>query len=135
MLDLLHLSWLHIYFLCACTFKNLCALLMWYFWYCYSYDKFCPFYKSVWMMRNIIHFNTLANQVNFPLPSYTLQHLLCGLFDYSLELAIHVSEFAIQFFLGNVPCMGYFLSIGFCWRWFDGDSDENFILESPNISK
>ncbi|RWW76956.1 hypothetical protein BHE74_00014918 [Ensete ventricosum] len=27
------------------------------------YDKFCPFYKSVWMMRNIIHFNTLANQV------------------------------------------------------------------------
>uniref|UniRef100_A0A0D9WSW8 V-type proton ATPase catalytic subunit A n=1 Tax=Leersia perrieri TaxID=77586 RepID=A0A0D9WSW8_9ORYZ len=26
------------------------------------YDKFCPFYKSVWMMRNIIHFNTLANQ-------------------------------------------------------------------------
>jgi V-type H+-transporting ATPase subunit A len=27
-----------------------------------TYDKFCPFYKSVWMMRNIIHFNTLANQ-------------------------------------------------------------------------
>ncbi|KAG0583743.1 hypothetical protein KC19_3G159700 [Ceratodon purpureus] len=27
-----------------------------------SYDKFCPFYKSVWMMRNIVHFNTLANQ-------------------------------------------------------------------------
>lgn len=26
------------------------------------YDRFCPFYKSVWMMRNIIHFNTLANQ-------------------------------------------------------------------------
>ncbi|THU55512.1 hypothetical protein C4D60_Mb11t07360 [Musa balbisiana] len=26
------------------------------------YDKFCPFYKSVWMMRNIIHFNTMANQ-------------------------------------------------------------------------
>jgi V-type H+-transporting ATPase subunit A len=26
------------------------------------YDKYCPFYKSVWMMRNIIHFNTLANQ-------------------------------------------------------------------------
>ncbi|CAA6669608.1 unnamed protein product [Spirodela intermedia] len=26
------------------------------------YDKFCPFYKSVWMMRNIIYFNTLANQ-------------------------------------------------------------------------
>ncbi|EHA8589816.1 Vacuolar proton pump3 [Cocos nucifera] len=26
------------------------------------YDKFCPFYKSVWMMRNIIHFNSLANQ-------------------------------------------------------------------------
>ncbi|XVE89291.1 hypothetical protein DITRI_Ditri19aG0190800 [Diplodiscus trichospermus] len=26
------------------------------------YDKFCPFYKSVWMMRNIIHFNALANQ-------------------------------------------------------------------------
>ncbi|XP_042415118.1 V-type proton ATPase catalytic subunit A-like [Zingiber officinale] len=26
------------------------------------YDKFCPFYKLVWMMRNIIHFNTLANQ-------------------------------------------------------------------------
>ncbi|XXG64402.1 hypothetical protein AAC387_Pa05g2366 [Persea americana] len=26
------------------------------------YDKFCPFYKSVWMMRNIIHFNDLANQ-------------------------------------------------------------------------
>ncbi|RWW16004.1 hypothetical protein GW17_00020133 [Ensete ventricosum] len=29
------------------------------------YDKFCPFYKSVWMMRNIIHFNNLANQVFF----------------------------------------------------------------------
>ncbi|KAI5054127.1 hypothetical protein GOP47_0030980, partial [Adiantum capillus-veneris] len=26
------------------------------------YDRFCPFYKSVWMMRNIIHFSTLANQ-------------------------------------------------------------------------
>ncbi|XP_043725712.1 V-type proton ATPase catalytic subunit A-like [Telopea speciosissima] len=26
------------------------------------YDKFCPFYKSVWMMRNIIHFSNLANQ-------------------------------------------------------------------------
>ncbi|XP_057968606.1 V-type proton ATPase catalytic subunit A [Malania oleifera] len=26
------------------------------------YDKFCPFYKSVWMMRNIIHFCNLANQ-------------------------------------------------------------------------
>ncbi|KAM0900546.1 hypothetical protein ACQ4PT_020572 [Festuca glaucescens] len=26
------------------------------------YDKYCPFYKSVWMMCNIIHFNTLANQ-------------------------------------------------------------------------
>uniref|UniRef100_A0A0D9VD28 V-type proton ATPase catalytic subunit A n=1 Tax=Leersia perrieri TaxID=77586 RepID=A0A0D9VD28_9ORYZ len=26
------------------------------------YDKYCPFYKSVWMMRNIVHFNTLANQ-------------------------------------------------------------------------
>lgn len=26
------------------------------------YDKFCPFYKSVWMMRNIIHFYSLANQ-------------------------------------------------------------------------
>lgn len=29
------------------------------------YDKFCPFYKSVWMMRNIIHFYNLANQVDF----------------------------------------------------------------------
>jgi V-type H+-transporting ATPase subunit A len=27
-----------------------------------SYDKFCPFYKSVWMMKNIMHFGTLANQ-------------------------------------------------------------------------
>ncbi|OAE26161.1 hypothetical protein AXG93_903s1220 [Marchantia polymorpha subsp. ruderalis] len=26
------------------------------------YDKFCPFYKSVWMMRNMIHFGTLALQ-------------------------------------------------------------------------
>uniref|UniRef100_A0A1S4CXZ2 V-type proton ATPase catalytic subunit A n=1 Tax=Nicotiana tabacum TaxID=4097 RepID=A0A1S4CXZ2_TOBAC len=26
------------------------------------YDKFCPFYKSVWMLRNIIHFYSLANQ-------------------------------------------------------------------------
>ncbi|KAK4375332.1 hypothetical protein RND71_006009 [Anisodus tanguticus] len=26
------------------------------------YDKFCPFYKSVWMLRNIIHFCDLANQ-------------------------------------------------------------------------
>eukprot|EP00850_Spirogloea_muscicola_P018833 SM000177S03166 [mRNA] locus=s177:40740:46647:+ [translate_table: standard] len=26
------------------------------------YDKYCPFYKSVWMMRNIIHFNNLCNQ-------------------------------------------------------------------------
>ncbi|XP_042466236.1 uncharacterized protein LOC122048780 [Zingiber officinale] len=30
--------------------------------FCNRYDKFCPFYKLVWMMRNIIHFNTLANQ-------------------------------------------------------------------------
>jgi hypothetical protein len=28
-----------------------------------SYDKFCPFYKSVWMMKNIMHFGALANQV------------------------------------------------------------------------
>ncbi|GKA11799.1 zinc finger BED domain-containing protein RICESLEEPER 2 [Tanacetum coccineum] len=27
------------------------------------YDKYCLFYKSVWMMRNIIHFYNLANQV------------------------------------------------------------------------
>ncbi|CAM6021112.1 unnamed protein product [Sphagnum compactum] len=27
-----------------------------------SYDKFCPFYKSVWMMKNIMHFGALANQ-------------------------------------------------------------------------
>ncbi|GAA0153336.1 ATP synthase [Lithospermum erythrorhizon] len=27
------------------------------------YDKFCPFYKSVWMMRNIIHFYNLPNQI------------------------------------------------------------------------
>ncbi|KAJ8770229.1 hypothetical protein K2173_011765 [Erythroxylum novogranatense] len=27
-----------------------------------TYDKFCPFYKSMWMMRNIIHFYSLANQ-------------------------------------------------------------------------
>ncbi|KAJ8560159.1 hypothetical protein K7X08_004217 [Anisodus acutangulus] len=26
------------------------------------YDKFCPFYKSVWMLRNIIHFCDFANQ-------------------------------------------------------------------------
>ncbi|KAK6160909.1 hypothetical protein DH2020_004290 [Rehmannia glutinosa] len=26
------------------------------------YDKFCPFYKFVWMMRNIIHFYNSANQ-------------------------------------------------------------------------
>ncbi|KAG7646561.1 hypothetical protein ISN45_At01g016960 [Arabidopsis thaliana x Arabidopsis arenosa] len=29
---------------------------------CDSYDKFSPSYKSVWMMRNIIHFYNLANQ-------------------------------------------------------------------------
>lgn len=28
-----------------------------------SYDRFCPFYKSVGMLRNIIHFYTLANNV------------------------------------------------------------------------
>ncbi|KAK4373901.1 hypothetical protein RND71_004578 [Anisodus tanguticus] len=27
------------------------------------YDKYCPFYKSVWMLRNIIHFYNLANQI------------------------------------------------------------------------
>jgi len=37
-----------------------------------SYDKFCPFYKSVWMMRNIVHFNTLANQVCFSTISYVV---------------------------------------------------------------
>ncbi|XP_024526644.1 V-type proton ATPase catalytic subunit A [Selaginella moellendorffii] len=26
------------------------------------YDKFCPFYKSVWMMRNIVHFCDLSTQ-------------------------------------------------------------------------
>lgn len=25
------------------------------------YDKYCPFYKSVWMLRNIVAFHTLAN--------------------------------------------------------------------------
>ena len=25
-----------------------------------KYDKYCPFYKSVWMLRNIILFHTLA---------------------------------------------------------------------------
>lgn len=28
-----------------------------------SYDKFCPFYKSVGMLRNFITFHDLANQV------------------------------------------------------------------------
>jgi V-type H+-transporting ATPase subunit A len=28
-----------------------------------SYDRFCPFWKSVLMMRNIIHFYTLANSI------------------------------------------------------------------------
>lgn len=28
-----------------------------------SYDRYCPFYKSVLMLRNIIHFFTLANTV------------------------------------------------------------------------
>ena len=27
-----------------------------------KYDKFCPFYKSVWMLRNIVKFYTLATQ-------------------------------------------------------------------------
>lgn len=27
-----------------------------------SYDRYCPFYKSVFMLRNILHFHTLANQ-------------------------------------------------------------------------
>jgi len=27
-----------------------------------TYDKTCPFYKTVWMLRNIIAFHTLANQ-------------------------------------------------------------------------
>ena len=26
------------------------------------YDKFCPFYKSVWMLRNIMLFHQLATQ-------------------------------------------------------------------------
>jgi V-type H+-transporting ATPase subunit A len=26
----------------------------------FRYDKFCPFYKSVWMLRNIITFHELA---------------------------------------------------------------------------
>lgn len=34
------------------------------------YDKYCPFYKSVWMMRNIIHFYNLANQVDFCLLNF-----------------------------------------------------------------
>merc|ERR1719326_1911610 len=25
-----------------------------------DYDRYCPFYKSVWMMRNIVHFHSLA---------------------------------------------------------------------------
>jgi V-type H+-transporting ATPase subunit A len=25
-----------------------------------SYDKFCPFYKSAWMLRNMVHFFNLA---------------------------------------------------------------------------
>lgn len=28
-----------------------------------SYDRYCPFYKSVLMLRNIVHFYTLANTV------------------------------------------------------------------------
>jgi len=27
-----------------------------------NYDRFCPFYKSVWMMRNLIHFYTHAQR-------------------------------------------------------------------------
>lgn len=36
----------------------------------FSHDKFCPFYKSVWMMRNMILFHQLATQVPYssPLP-------------------------------------------------------------------
>ena len=39
---------------------NACYLCI----FIHRYDKFCPFYKSVWMMRNIIHFYNLANQVS-----------------------------------------------------------------------
>lgn len=28
-----------------------------------SYDRYCPFYKSVFMLRNIVHFYTLSNTV------------------------------------------------------------------------
>ncbi|CAI5984904.1 unnamed protein product [Closterium sp. NIES-65] len=32
------------------------------FWFVFRHDKFCPFYKSVWMLRNIILFYQLATQ-------------------------------------------------------------------------
>jgi hypothetical protein len=49
---------------CFCCLSYLVAFCV-----CDRYDKFCPFYKSVWMMRNIIHFYNLANQVWWPMES------------------------------------------------------------------
>ena len=76
---------------------------------CYSYDKFCPFYKSVWMMRNIIHFNTLANQVNlFPLSSWIPVCSLVYLSEWVLEIAANYYNFPTQNSIGS-------LSVCICW--------------------
>ncbi|KAG6763300.1 hypothetical protein POTOM_030714 [Populus tomentosa] len=42
------------------------------------YDKFCPFYKSVWMMRNIIHFYNLANQSIAVVLKFKVHFTTCG---------------------------------------------------------
>ena len=54
------------------------------------HDKFCPFYKSVWMMRNIILFYNLATQVSCPIYDNRATYSFCYPLSTSLACCLPV---------------------------------------------
>lgn len=66
------------------------------------YDKFCPFYKSVWMLRNIIHFYNLANQVQ---TLFSITFLLLGqLVGCTLVLLKTIQKSSSSLLLEDIFC-------------------------------
>lgn len=95
-----------------CFCPNISTII---FSYWYRYDKFCPFYKSVWMMRNIIHFYNLANQVRVFFISFE-DVVWFLLYSFSKgPLSYKMSENEVFFVLKFVECFTYYVC--FCQVW------------------
>ena len=47
-----------------------------------DWDRYCPFYKTVWMMRNLVDFYELGRK------GFVSSHLMCFLGAFSLPLCV-----------------------------------------------